>query len=146
MAYIKYTFLFRDKGEFTKLRECCPNFLSSDLVKTIHCILLPWTIAKKKNLTHFRIPGYDVKWTKPKVYHLQHVNNTHSKLKEWIRTFHGVSDKYMTNYLSYYRILESSKKYNDPNKSYREMSLSNNAVYIPIQQIKEFYQKQLYSI
>ncbi len=60
---------------------------------------------------------------KPKVYHLQHVNNTHSKLKEWIRKFHGVSDKYMINYLSYYLILESLKKFIDPNKSYREMSL-----------------------
>lgn len=102
--------------------------------------------AKKKNLTHFRIPGYDVKWTKPKVYHLQHVNNTHRKLKEWIRIFHGVSDRYMINYLSYFRILELSSKYNDRNKSYREMSLTKNSVYIPIENIQQYHQKQFKSI
>jgi len=44
-----------------------------------------YALAKKKNLTHFKIPGYDLKWTKPKLYHLQHVNNVHSKLKEYVR-------------------------------------------------------------
>lgn len=102
--------------------------------------------AKKKNLTHQKIPGYDLKWTKPKVYHLQHVNNVHSRLKGWIRTFHGVSDKYLINYLSYFRTLETTKKYSNQNQRYLELTLSENSVYLPIQAIKEYYKKQLYSI
>jgi len=105
-----------------------------------------YALAKKKNLTHFKIPGYDLKWTKPKLYHLQHVNNVHSKLKEWIRPFHGISDKYMINYLSYFRILELTKKYNAPDNAYRELTLFDNSVFIQTQQIQGYYQKQLYSI
>jgi len=105
-----------------------------------------WALAKRKNLAYYKIPGYDLKWTKPKVYHLQHVNNTHSRLKEWIRIFHGVSDKYMKNYLTYFRIMEIMKKYNNQNQVYKEFALSKSYVFMPNHKFDKYFTQQLYSI
>ena len=45
-----------------------------------------------------------------KIYHIQHVNNYHGRLKKWINQhFNGVATKYMDNYLFWYRFLELSK-------------------------------------
>ncbi|MBT00511.1 MAG: IS1595 family transposase [Oceanospirillaceae bacterium] len=45
-------------------------------------------------------------------FHVQNVNAYHSRLKEWIRRFHGVATKYLHHYLGWRRALET----------YREMS------------------------
>ena len=42
--------------------------------------------------------------------HLQNVNATHSRLKGWMRRFHGVASKYLQNYMNYFRTLEEFKK------------------------------------
>ena len=48
------------------------------------------------------------------MYHIQHVNSTHNKLKKWIEnTFWGVSTKYLQQYLNWYRIKEKLKDRND---------------------------------
>lgn len=45
-----------------------------------------------------------------KIYHVQHVNQYHGQLKEWIDLhFNGVATKYMDNYLFWHRFLELSK-------------------------------------
>jgi len=33
------------------------------------------------------------------IFHIQHVNNYHSQLKDFLKPFHGVSTKYLNNYL-----------------------------------------------
>jgi len=103
-------------------------------------------LIKRKNLLHQRIPGYDRKWTRPKLYHLQHVNNIHSKLKEWMRMFHGVSDKYFNNYLTYFRMLELISKYQDQLTTYKEFTLTKNSVFIPIRWFDNYFKNQQYSI
>jgi hypothetical protein len=40
------------------------------------------------------------------VFHIQHVNAYHSRLKDWMRRFKGVSTKYLANYLGWRRLLE----------------------------------------
>lgn len=51
---------------------------------------------------------------KNKVYHIQHVNSTHNRIKKWIdNTFWGVSTKYLQQYLNWYRIKEKIKHRND---------------------------------
>ncbi|MBI4740348.1 MAG: IS1595 family transposase, partial [Betaproteobacteria bacterium] len=40
------------------------------------------------------------------VYHVQNVNAYDSRLKEWMRRFHGVATKYLPNYLGWRRLLE----------------------------------------
>ncbi len=44
------------------------------------------------------------------VYHIQHVNSTHNRIKKWInQRFWGVSTKYLQQYLKWYKIKEHLK-------------------------------------
>ena len=40
------------------------------------------------------------------VYHVQNVNAYDSRLKEWMRRFHGVATRYLGNYLGWRRLIE----------------------------------------
>lgn len=42
------------------------------------------------------------------VYHIQNVNAYDSRLKNWIRRFHGVATKYLDSYLGWFRMLDRS--------------------------------------
>jgi transposase-like protein len=53
---------------------------------------------------HYRIPRGK---HKTGVYHINHVNSLHSKLKNWIHPFNGVSTKYLINYLYWFKWLQS---------------------------------------
>ena len=100
--------------------------------------------ARKKNLLHKKIPGWDRKWTTKKIYHLQHVNNLHSKLKKWIRQFNGVSSKYLPNYLIYFKIQEIVKNYNNQEESLIRYSLKKNDTYLSVNKFKQHFNKQYY--
>ena len=41
------------------------------------------------------------------VYHIQNANAYHSRLKEWMRRFHGVATKYLDHYLGWRRMIET---------------------------------------
>lgn len=52
--------------------------------------------------------------TKRKVYkdgifHIQHVNGYHSRLKGWMQRFRGVATSYLDHYLAWFRLLELTK-------------------------------------
>ena len=40
------------------------------------------------------------------IYHIQNVNNFHSRLKQWMMRFNGVSTKYLQNYMNWFALLE----------------------------------------
>jgi transposase-like protein len=40
------------------------------------------------------------------VFHIQHVNAYDSRLKNWMRRFHGVATRYLSHYLGWHRLLE----------------------------------------
>lgn len=40
------------------------------------------------------------------IYHINHINNLHSQFKEWMYKFHGVSTKFLTNYLYWFKWLQ----------------------------------------
>jgi hypothetical protein len=42
------------------------------------------------------------------VYHIQNVNAYDSRLKNWIRRFHGVATRYLDSYLGWFRTLDRS--------------------------------------
>jgi transposase-like protein len=46
--------------------------------------------------------------------HINNVNAYHSRLKEWLRRFHGVATKNLPNYLGWRRTLEAKKDRLDP--------------------------------
>ncbi|GFZ33247.1 hypothetical protein CSC2_37730 [Clostridium zeae] len=41
-----------------------------------------------------KLSGY-----KEGIYHIQHINTFHRKLKKWMNRFNGVATKYLDNYL-----------------------------------------------
>jgi hypothetical protein len=42
------------------------------------------------------------------VYHVQNMNAYDSRLKGWIRRFHGVATKYLDSYLGWFRTLDQA--------------------------------------
>ena len=40
------------------------------------------------------------------VYHVQNVNAYDSRLKDWIRRFHGVATRYLDSYLGWFRVID----------------------------------------
>jgi len=43
------------------------------------------------------------------IYHIQHINSLHGRLKGWIADFKGVSTKYLVNYMYWFKFLEDNK-------------------------------------
>lgn len=48
------------------------------------------------------------------VYHVQNVNAYDSRLKEWMRRFHGVATDYLANYLGWRRLIERFNNHPEP--------------------------------
>lgn len=42
-----------------------------------------------------------------KIYHIQNVNSYTSRLKSWMKRFHGVSTKYLQKYLGWWRMIDT---------------------------------------
>ena len=47
-------------------------------------------------------------------WHIQNVNAYHSRLKGWVRRFNGISSRYLTNYLGWFRALDRNSRANAP--------------------------------
>lgn len=43
------------------------------------------------------------------IYHVQHVNAYHKRLKKWMERFQGVATKYLDNYLFWFRFLDGTR-------------------------------------
>ena len=74
------------------------------------------------------------------VYHLQHVNSLHSGLKRWLMPFNGVSTKYISNYLAWFKFLQLSKK-NKNSDRIKDMlvNVATKETYITINTIRNRY-------
>jgi transposase-like protein len=66
--------------------------------------------AKIKGLQHETINERQKERVKKGIYHVQHVNNFHKRLTDWMDRFLGVATKYLDNYLYWFRWLEIGKK------------------------------------
>jgi len=64
--------------------------------------------AKKIGVTHRPINVSAGQRVIAGVYHIQNVNAYDSRLKNWIRRFHGVATKYLDSYLGWFRTLDRS--------------------------------------
>ena len=70
--------------------------------------------AIDNKIEHHTLKAVIKQRVKDKIYHIQHVNSTHNRVKKWIdNTFWGVSTKYLQQYLNWYRIKEKIKHRND---------------------------------
>ncbi|WP_342506635.1 IS1595 family transposase [Sporosarcina sp. FSL K6-2383] len=66
--------------------------------------------AKIKGLKHETVNERQKQRVKKGIYHIQHVNNFHNRLKAWMVRFQGVATKYLDNYLYWFRWLEIDKQ------------------------------------
>ena len=84
--------------------------------------------AKTFNLTHKIINASAGEHVKEGAYHIQNVNAYDSRLKNWIRHFHGISTKYLESYLGWMRMLDRESDLT-PQKVLAMSSMQINAVY-----------------
>lgn len=78
------------------------------------------------------------------VYHIQHVNSTHNRLKKWIdNVFWGVSTKYLQQYLNWFRMKEILKESTQLIKEFAEMSVEDIEAYNRYGQLTKRYSNLL---
>lgn len=65
--------------------------------------------AKIKGLQHETVNERQKQRIKKGIFHIQHVNNFHNRLKGWMERFQGVGTHYLDNYLYWFRWLELGK-------------------------------------
>ncbi|OES45448.1 hypothetical protein BA724_17505 [Domibacillus iocasae] len=65
------------------------------------------TYAKEKGIEHYRIKSNDGKHVIKGLYHIQNVNDLHSRIKQWINRFKSVATKYLANYLAWFLFVDS---------------------------------------
>jgi len=66
--------------------------------------------AKDNKLKHIVLRADLKQFVKKGIYHIQHINELHNRLKKWIdNTFWGVSTKYLQNYLNWFYMREKLK-------------------------------------
>jgi len=65
--------------------------------------------AKEKGFEHQILNTSKGEHVQKGIYHIQHVNAYHKRLKEWLIPFNGVATKYLDQYLVWFRFLEQHK-------------------------------------
>lgn len=84
--------------------------------------------TKAENIKHEKINVRKKQYVKDRIYHVQNVNQTTSKLKNWMLKFNGISTKYLQNYLSWFMVLEQIKGKTDKIREFAVAALiSTNA-------------------
>ena len=74
------------------------------------------------------------------VYHIQHVNSTHRRVKKWIdNKFWGVSTKYLQQYLNWFRLKEILKNSRSYVKQFAQRSVEDINAYTRYKQIHDRY-------
>jgi transposase-like protein len=77
------------------------------------------------NVEHIIINGRKKEYVKKGIYHLNNINNYHSRLKKWISRFNGVSTKYLQLYLVWFQFLDNRKMESDLSKKKVMLILSS---------------------
>jgi len=65
--------------------------------------------SKSLNLEHIRLEEYK---SKKGVYHINHINSFHTRLKRFIDRFNGVSTKHLNNYLIWNNVISENSSRN----------------------------------
>lgn len=64
------------------------------------------TLSEELHLNHIKIESGK---RKKDIYHIQHINSLHSRLKAFMSDFKGVATKHLQNYLYWFKFLEMFK-------------------------------------
>lgn len=63
-------------------------------------------IARQANIVHRPVNIAAGQRVINNIYHIQNVNAYDSRLKQWMRKFHGVATRYLGNYLGWHRMID----------------------------------------
>jgi len=86
--------------------------------------------AIDRNMEHHPLRSDLKQYVKNGVYHIQHVNSTHNKLKKWIdQKFWGVATKYLQQYLDWYRVKEILKDSREVVKEFSKRAAQDAGAY-----------------
>lgn len=100
--------------------------------------------AMDNNLEHHTLKGIIKQRVRDKIYHIQHVNSTHNRVKKWLgNTFWGVSTKYLQQYLNWYRTKEKLKHRNDKLNAFIDKVAEDISAQQKYLEIEDRYQKLL---
>ncbi len=123
----------------TQLDKAIGSKLSSDNTLCTDAWRAFSAYANSKGLEHYRFKCNGTERVKG-LYHIQNVNNYHSRLKGWMQRFNGVATKYLDHYLSWFQFLDIVKHRSDNvsitkmivvsclfpiNETYKNLSSSN---------------------
>jgi len=84
--------------------------------------------AIDNDLEHHTLKAAIKQHVKYGVYHIQHVNSTHNRVKKWLDgVFWGVATKYLQNYLNWFRIKEQLKNSRDMLRDFVPKTMESNS-------------------
>jgi len=92
------------------------SHFKSDTVRISYAHNSYKSYTSSNNVEHVIINGSKKEYVKKGIYHLNNINNYHSRLKKWIRRFNGVSTKYLQLYLVCFQFLYNRKMESDLSK------------------------------
>ncbi len=96
----------RGKISTTAMGRLFENKIDSEAIACTDSCRSFKKFARESNLKLVQLPKGKKKEC---IYHLQHVNSFHSRLKNLMTRFNGVSTKYLSDYLAWFRWLEYFK-------------------------------------
>lgn len=59
-----------------------------------------------------------------KVFHVQHVNSAHARMKGWMTRFKGVSTKHLNSYAQWFGLMEETKSLNNREEKFADRSVA----------------------
>jgi transposase-like protein len=85
--------------------------------------------TKANGIDHKKFIANKGQRVKDKIYHVQNVNNTASRLRSWMKPFNGVATKYLQNYLNWFMVLEKIKNDNERLRIFGILAFAGLATY-----------------
>ncbi|OFX59835.1 MAG: hypothetical protein A2046_06245 [Bacteroidetes bacterium GWA2_30_7] len=96
--------------------------------------------ALDHNLEHHSLKANLKQHVKDKVYHIQHINSIDSRLKPWVNNhFHGVSTKFLQNYMNWFRLKETTKKSKEVVLEFYTKSIQDSKAWLRFKNIPNRY-------
>lgn len=97
--------------------------------------------AKDMEMEYHSVNASKGQRVKAGLYHIQHVNSTHNRIRKWIgATFWGVSTKYLQQYLNWHRVKEEIKYRRDKAQAFVERTMEDTKALMRFGQIQLRYE------
>jgi hypothetical protein len=99
------------RGRITaaQINHVIGNLIHKDAVLCTDSATNYIAFAKQSGINHEVINTRKGVHVKKGIYHIQHVNSYHKRLKGWMERFNGVATRYLDNYLFWFRFLDLNK-------------------------------------